>query len=70
MCQTQRGAWRFHGGHTALIVGIEGHDAEDLHWETDPEFWAMIAERRQQPTMSRTELDEYLRRHDRRGKRK
>ena len=48
-------------------IGIEGHDAEDLHWETDPEFWAMIAERRQQPTMSRTELDEYLRRHDRRG---
>ena len=34
------------GKPTALIIGIEGLDAEDLHWETDPEFWAMIAERR------------------------
>ena len=53
------------GKPAALIIGIEGHDLEDLQLETDPAFWAMIEERRRQTTMSRAELDEYLRARDR-----
>jgi antitoxin (DNA-binding transcriptional repressor) of toxin-antitoxin stability system len=53
------------GKPAALIIGIEGHDLEDLRLETDPAFWAMIEERRRQTTMSRAELDEYLRARDR-----
>jgi len=54
-----------HGKPAALIIGVAGHELEDLRLETDPAFWAMIEERRHQPTMSRAELDEYLRVHDR-----
>lgn len=52
------------GKPAAVVIGVEGHDWEDLQWATDPAFWAMIEESRQQPTMSRAELDEYLRAHD------
>lgn len=57
-----------HGKPAALVVGVESHDLEDLQLETDPAFWKMIEERRRQPTMSRAELDEYLREHDSRRK--
>lgn len=48
------------GKPAALVVGVQGRDEEDLRYETDPSFWAMIAERRRQPTISRDELDRYL----------
>jgi len=54
-----------HGKPAALIIGVEGHDLEDLLLETDSAFWAMIEARRRQPTMSRAELDKYLRKRDR-----
>lgn len=30
----------------AMLVGIEGYDAEDLQLATSPEFWSMIRQRR------------------------
>lgn len=57
------------GNPVALIIGVEGHDLENLLLETDPAFWAIIEERRQQPTMRRAELDEYLRKRNRTARR-
>jgi prevent-host-death family protein len=34
------------GRPSAVIVGIEGYDQEDLQLATSPEFWRMIEERR------------------------
>jgi prevent-host-death family protein len=35
------------GKPSAVLVGIEGYDAEDLRLATSPEFWKLITERRQ-----------------------
>ena len=34
------------GKPSAVVVGIEGYDAEDLQLASSPEFWRMIEERR------------------------
>jgi hypothetical protein len=76
--QTRLGAWidiaqsesllvTQYGKSAALIIGVAGHELEDLLLETDPAFWAMIEERRQQPTMGRAKLDEYLCARDHEG---
>jgi antitoxin (DNA-binding transcriptional repressor) of toxin-antitoxin stability system len=44
----------------ALIVGIEGMDEEQVQLGSSDEFWRLIAERRRQKTMSRTELEETI----------
>ncbi len=49
------------GAPAAVVIGVEGHELEEIQFETDPRFWAMIEERRQQPTLTRAELDDYLR---------
>jgi hypothetical protein len=41
----------------AVIVGIEHKDREDLQLEESPEFWKMIEERRQRPTISLAEYE-------------
>jgi prevent-host-death family protein len=35
------------GKPSAVLVGIEGYDAEDLYLATSPDFWKLIQERRQ-----------------------
>lgn len=35
-----------HGKPAAMLIGVEGEEMEDLMIRTDPEFWAMIQERR------------------------
>jgi PHD/YefM family antitoxin component YafN of YafNO toxin-antitoxin module len=35
----------------AVVVGIAHKDEEDLRLESSPEFWRMIEERRQGPTV-------------------
>lgn len=35
-----------HGKPTALIIGVEGEDLEDLLTRADPSFWKMIEDRR------------------------
>ena len=36
------------GKPIAMIVGVGNKDAEDLYYESSPEFWKMIQERRQE----------------------
>lgn len=50
-----------HGRPAALVIGVEGENLEDLLTSMDPKFWAMIEERRRQPTMSLDELEAQLR---------
>ena len=48
------------GKAVALIVGVEGMDEEQLQLGTSDKFWKLIAERRTQKTMSRTELEQQI----------
>jgi hypothetical protein len=48
------------GVPVALIVGVEGLDEEQLRLSSSPEFWRLIAERRRQPTLTRSELERRL----------
>jgi hypothetical protein len=43
-----------------VLVGIEGLDADQLELASSDRFWKLIAERRQQPTLSRAELERRL----------
>lgn len=38
------------GRPAGVLLGVQGHDWETLERETDPAFWRMLMERRQQPT--------------------
>jgi hypothetical protein len=48
------------GTPVALIVGITGLDAEQIELGSDPSFWQLIEERRQQLTLTREELEREL----------
>jgi prevent-host-death family protein len=50
-----------HGKPTAVLVGVEGKDWEDVFLQTDPSFWRLIRSRRKQDTISLDELKEELR---------
>lgn len=39
------------GEAVALVIGLENKDEEDWHLEMSFDFWQMIEERRQRPTM-------------------
>lgn len=41
-----------HGKPAALVVGVAGHDMEDIFYMTSPHFWRMIQRRRGQKPMS------------------
>ena len=45
-----------HGRPAALMIGVQGHDVEDLILAADPEFWRMIEARRREPSLSLEEL--------------
>ena len=47
-----------HGKPTAVLVGVEGEDWEDVVLQTDPAFWRLIRSRRKQETISLDELKE------------
>jgi prevent-host-death family protein len=40
-----------HGRPAAVVIGVEGHDFEDVLLAEDPAFWRLIEERRQQRTL-------------------
>ena len=40
-----------HGAPLALVLSLDLYDQEDVRYMTDPKFWAMIAERRKEPTV-------------------
>ncbi len=50
-----------HGKPTAVLVGVEGNDWEDVVLQTDPTFWKLIRSRREEETISLEELKEELR---------
>ena len=52
-----------HGKPSAVMVGVEGKDWEDLVLQTSSSFWKLIEERRKQPTISIKELRTRLRKH-------
>ena len=45
-----------HGRPTAVLIGVEGHDWEDLFYQTSPGFWKMIEQRRRQKTIPLAEV--------------
>ncbi len=48
------------GRPVALVVGVEGMDPEQLELGTSDKFWKLIARRRKQKTISRTQLEKKL----------
>ncbi len=48
------------GKPIALIIGVEGMDREQLELGSSDKFWRLIAERRTQKTLSRSELEQRI----------
>lgn len=44
------------GKPAALVIGVEGHDFEDVLLMQNPRFWALIEARRKEPTVSLAEV--------------
>ena len=44
----------------ALVTSVDGMDEEQIRLSSDPEFWKLMEERRQQKTISREELERRL----------
>ena len=57
------------GKPLALVVGVEGLDAEQLELGSSAKFWALMTDRRQQKTVTRGQLENGLRKTGRRVKR-
>ena len=55
--QRERVVLTRNGKPVALLVGLEGMDEEQLQRASSDRFWTLIAERRAQKTISRTELE-------------
>ena len=55
--QRERVVLTRNGKPVALLIGIEGMDEEQLQRASSDRFWTLIAERRAQKTISRTELE-------------
>ena len=45
-----------HGRPAAVVIGVEGHDWEDLVYQTSPVFWKMIEERRRVKSIPLAEM--------------
>ena len=48
------------GRPVALIVGVEGMDAEQLQLGSSDKFWKLMTKRRKQKAISRTKLEQKL----------
>jgi prevent-host-death family protein len=44
------------GRPAALMIGVEGHDIEDVLLMQNPRFWRMIEARRSEPSLSLEEV--------------
>ena len=49
-----------HGKSVAVVIGIEHKDDEDLRLEASPDFWRMIEQRRQRPTIPLKDVEATL----------
>jgi prevent-host-death family protein len=45
------------GRPAVLMIGVEGHDLEDVLLMQNPRFWRMIEARRAEPTLSLEEVE-------------
>jgi antitoxin (DNA-binding transcriptional repressor) of toxin-antitoxin stability system len=57
------------GRPVALIVGVDGLDAEQVELGSSDAFWQLIGERRKEKTITRAELERELERRDARAQR-
>jgi PHD/YefM family antitoxin component YafN of YafNO toxin-antitoxin module len=48
------------GNPVAIVVGVEGLDAEQTELGASDAFWKLIAARRQEPTLDRSALEKRL----------
>jgi len=48
------------GRPAALMIGVEGHDLEDVLLMQNPRFWKMIEARRTEPTLGLPEVRKQL----------
>ena len=48
------------GNPVALVVGVEGLDAEQAQLGASDKFWKLISERRKEPTVDRSALEKKL----------
>ncbi len=53
-----------YGKPTALMIGIQGQDWEDLMLQTNPSFWTLIEKRRKDETISLHEMKKRLKHID------
>jgi len=49
-----------HGQPAAIVVGVEGHDWEDIVYQTSPAFWRMIEKRRKGKTIPLADMRKRL----------
>jgi prevent-host-death family protein len=52
-----------HGRPTAVLVGVEGRDWEDVLYQTSASFWKLIQRRRKEKTISLREMRARLEKH-------
>ncbi len=52
-----------HGKPAAIVIGVEGHDWEDVFYETSAAFWKMMEERRKGKTVPFEEMRRRLEKH-------
>jgi antitoxin (DNA-binding transcriptional repressor) of toxin-antitoxin stability system len=48
------------GSPVALVVGVEGLDAEQVQLGASDEFWKLISQRRKEPTLDRSAVERNL----------
>ena len=48
------------GNPVALVVGVQGLDAEQTQLGASDKFWKLISERRKEPTLDRSALEKKL----------
>lgn len=55
------------GKPVAFVIGAENYEEEDFEWMASAEFWRLIQARRQEPSITRAELERRLAERDRRA---
>lgn len=48
------------GSPVAIVVGVEGLDEEQAQLGASDEFWKLLSERRKEPTLDRSALEQKL----------
>ncbi len=58
--QTDRVVIMRGGNPVALVVGVQGLDAEQAQLGASDDFWKLISDRRKEPTLNRSALEKKL----------